>query len=45
VGDLPRRALGEVVVLSVTPTTSTGMIVFALEEVHAGDWVELDEQQ
>jgi hypothetical protein len=45
VADLPRRALGEVVVLSVTPTTSTGMIVFALEDVHAGDGVELDEQQ
>jgi len=44
-GDLPRRAVGEVVVLSVTPTTSTGMIVFALEDVHAGDMVELDEQQ
>jgi hypothetical protein len=45
VGDLPRRAVGEVVILSVTPTTATGMIVFALEDVHAGDWVELDEQQ
>ena len=45
VGDLPRRAVGEVVVLTVTPTTSTGMVVFALEDVHAGDWVELDEQQ
>jgi hypothetical protein len=45
VADLPRRALGEVVILSVTPTTSTGMIVFALEDVHPGDAVELDEQQ
>jgi len=45
VADLPRRAVGEVVILSVTPTTSTGMIVFALEDVHAGDGVELDEQQ
>ena len=44
-GQLPRRAVGEVVVLSTTPTTSTGMIVFALEDVHAGDAVELDEQQ
>jgi len=44
-GDLPRRAVGEVVVLNVSPTTSTGMIVFALEDVHAGDMVELDEQQ
>jgi hypothetical protein len=45
VGDLPRRAVGEVVVLNVTPTASSAMIVFALEDVHAGDTVELDEQQ
>jgi hypothetical protein len=44
VADLPRRAVGEVVILSVTPTTSTGMIVFSLEDVHPGDAVELDEQ-
>lgn len=44
VEDLPRRAVGEVVVLSTTPTTATGMIVFALEDVHVGDGVELDEQ-
>jgi len=42
VRDLPRRAVGEVLVLSTTPTTSTGMIVFALEDVHLGDSVELD---
>jgi len=45
VGDLPRRAVGEVVVLNVTPTASSGMVVFALEDVFAGDVVELDEQQ
>ena len=44
VRDLPRRAVGEVVVIGVTPTTATGMIVFAMEDVHAGDGVELDEQ-
>jgi hypothetical protein len=44
VSDLPRRAVGEIVILSATPTTSTGMIVFAMEDVHAGDDVELDEQ-
>jgi hypothetical protein len=43
VGDLPRRALGEVVLLTVTPTTSTGMVVFSLEDVHPGDEVEMDE--
>jgi hypothetical protein len=42
VRDLPRRAVGEILVLSTTPTTSTGMIVFALEDVHLGDSVELD---
>ena len=44
VGDLPRRAVGEVVVLNVTPTASSAMVVFALEDVYAGDTVELDEQ-
>jgi hypothetical protein len=42
---LPRRAVGEIVVLSATPTTATGMVVFAMEEVHIGDGVELDDQQ
>ncbi len=45
VADLPRRAVGEIVVIGVTPTTATGMIVFALEDVHVGDDVELDDQQ
>lgn len=42
VRDLPRRSVGEIVILGVTNTTATGMIVFALEDVHAGDDVELD---
>jgi hypothetical protein len=45
VSDLPRRAVGEIVIISVTPTTATGMIVFSLEDVHVGDGVELDDQQ
>jgi hypothetical protein len=45
VADYPRRAVGEIVVIGTTPTTATGMIVFALEDVHLGDRVELDEQQ
>ena len=45
VRDLPRRAVGEIVILSVTNTTATGMIVFALEDVHAGDTVEVDTVQ
>ena len=44
VADLPRRGVGEIVVLSTTDTTATGMIVFALEDVYVGDNVELDEQ-
>lgn len=43
--DMPRRAVGEIVVLSTTPGTATGMIVFAMEPVHVGDNVELDPQQ
>jgi len=45
VADLPRRAVGEVVVVGVTPTSSSAMVVFALEDVYSGDDVELDEQQ
>jgi len=44
VAELPRRAVGEMVIIGVTPTTATGMIVFSMEDVHAGDGVELDEQ-
>jgi hypothetical protein len=45
VTDLPRRAVGEVVILSTTPTTSSGMVVFTLENILTGDNVQLDEQQ
>jgi hypothetical protein len=45
VRDLPRRAVGEITIIGVTNTTATGMIVFALEDVHAGDGVELDQTQ
>jgi hypothetical protein len=43
VRDLPRRSVGEIVIISVTNTTATGMVVFATEDVHAGDDVELDQ--
>ena len=43
VRDLPRRAVGEIVIIGVTPTTATGMIVFSLDDVYAGDGVEKDE--
>jgi hypothetical protein len=45
VRDLPRRAVGEIVIIGVTNTTATGMIVFAMEDVHAGDGVEADQVQ
>ena len=43
-GEMPRRGVGEIVIVGTTPTTSTGMIVFTLEPVHVGDTVELDQQ-
>jgi hypothetical protein len=43
VRDLPRRAVGEIVILGVTDTTATGMIVFANENVMPGDGVEVDQ--
>jgi hypothetical protein len=43
VRDLPRRGLAEIIIIGVTPTTATGMIVFSLEDVHAGDNVEADQ--
>ncbi|HEY7097588.1 MAG TPA: hypothetical protein VH437_12745 [Terriglobales bacterium] len=45
VADLPRRALGEVVIISTTQTTATGMVVFSLEDIHVGDNVEMDSQE
>jgi hypothetical protein len=45
VRDLPRRAVGEIVIIGVTNTTATGMVVFALEDVRAGDGVEVDAVQ
>jgi hypothetical protein len=44
VAAFPRRAVGEILVLETTPTTSTGMVVFAMEDLHLGDGVELDQQ-
>ncbi len=43
VRDLPRRAVGEIVIIGVTNTTATGMVVFSLEDIHAGDTVEIDQ--
>ncbi len=40
--DFPRRSVGEMVVLSVTPTSSTAMVIFALEDLHLGDFAEME---
>jgi hypothetical protein len=45
VRDLPRRSVGEIVIIGVTNTTATGMVVFSMEDIHAGDHVELDQVQ
>ncbi len=45
VRDLPRRAVGEIVIIGVTNTTATGMVIFSMEDMHAGDSVELDQVQ
>ncbi len=42
--DMPRRSVGEILIIGVNPGTATGMIVFAMEPVHIGDRVELDRQ-
>ena len=41
VDQMPRRAVGELIILSTTPSSATGMITFALEDIHVGDDVEL----
>ena len=43
VKDLPRRIVGEMVVLNVTPTSATAMITVALEDIHLGDGVEAED--
>lgn len=42
---LPYRGLGEILVLSVTPETATGMITLALEDIQVGDVVEVQGKQ
>jgi outer membrane protein OmpA-like peptidoglycan-associated protein len=39
---LPRRTLAEMIVINVTPTSSTAMITYAFETVEVGDVVELE---
>ena len=44
IGEMPRRMIGEIVILGTTPSTATGMIVYSLEPVNIGDRLELDQQ-
>ncbi|HXE89530.1 MAG TPA: OmpA family protein [Terriglobales bacterium] len=41
--EFPRRSLGEMMVLNVTPTSATAMLTYAIEDVQVGDHVELME--
>lgn len=43
--EMPRRVLGEIVVLSATQTSSTAMVTFMLEPMHSGDVVEREVPQ
>lgn len=40
-GELPRRSLGEAIVIGVTPKSSTVMVTYSLEEMLVGDGVEM----
>jgi len=38
---LPRRSLGELVITQVEAKSATGVVTFALEDIHVGDMVEM----
>lgn len=42
-GELPRRSLGEAIVLNVSPKSSTVMVTYSIEDLMVGDSVELEE--
>jgi len=39
---LPMRALGEMIVINVTPTSATALITKSREDIETGDWVQLE---
>lgn len=41
-GEIPKRVLGEAVVLLVTPTTATAMVTYASEDLQIGDHFEVE---
>jgi outer membrane protein OmpA-like peptidoglycan-associated protein len=40
-GELPRRSLGELMVISTSPSTSAALTTAMLEDVHLGDGIEM----
>ena len=40
-GELPIRAIGEMIVLNTTPNTSTALTTYTPEEIHLGDTIEM----
>ena len=42
-GDLPRRVIGEAVILSTRPHSASAMITFSLQEIQVGDSVEREQ--
>jgi outer membrane protein OmpA-like peptidoglycan-associated protein len=43
IGELPRRSLGNLMILNVTPKSSTAILTFSLEDIKVGDNVEMFE--
>ncbi|HTD24954.1 MAG TPA: OmpA family protein [Terriglobales bacterium] len=43
INELPRRSLGNLMIVSVSPKSSTGIITFSLEDIKVGDGVEMFE--
>jgi outer membrane protein OmpA-like peptidoglycan-associated protein len=41
--ELPRMALGQLIIVGVSPRSATGMVTFALESIQVGDDVEMAE--
>jgi hypothetical protein len=39
--NLPRLSLGQAVILTVEPGTSTAKVMLSTSEMHVGDWVEV----
>ncbi|MBV8207977.1 MAG: OmpA family protein [Acidobacteria bacterium] len=39
---LPERAIGEMLVLNVSPRSATALVVFSLQDIEVGDYVERD---